>query len=252
MGQPEQGPVSDAPEPASEWTSLERAKLAVSAVTPISVLILGALITIGAAQRAEQREDDIRAAANVREDGLRARAAREAALSSAANAEREDSIRRQNQEREDRLKARAEAREDALRRESVAREAAIREQAVQIARYDRLVGKRMELWDRLAPKLMHVKMTLYGLASSCAEGVPCDRAAALAELNGVDGEMQIYHPYFTQSFVDKLGDFTRAARSDLEAGGVTMQDYFSRTKQYYELLRSVRDEFSLQIGRPDR
>lgn len=251
---------------APVWNSLEAAKIAVGALTPISLFLLGFIVTttstkeerdyqsrvrIETANRERQaridaiaREDKLRDENIKRDDKLREEnIKREAEARAAANREarlaREEAFRREEQ-----LGRAADARAAAAKRLAEARETQLREAAQEQARKAKIYEKRLELWNSASPILASMKKEMEALVSR-SDDVPInDRLRVLKGLKeSFATQLQPYTSYFSDDFDTSLHELIDVA--ELQMGAAANPAIMNRDRGF----RKAHDQFVSSVRR---
>lgn len=262
LGEGEGARVDGAP----VWNSLEAAKIAVGALTPISLFLLGFIVTttstkeerdyqsrvrIETANRERQaridaiaREDKLRDENIKRDDKLREESIkREAEARAAANREarlaREEAFRREEQ-----LGRAADARAAAAKKLAEDRETQLREEAQEQARKAKIYEKRLELWNSASPVLANMKKEMEALISGSGD-VPLNER--LKHLRGLReafaAQLQPYTSYFSDDFDTSLDELIEATDLQLEVAGNPA--FSSRDRGF----REAHDQFVSSVRR---
>ena len=149
-----------APAKESPWTSLEVAKILVSAATPLAVFALGWVVTQSDRAERSAREQQSELRAGLRDKAVREEARRDSAFVRAEARKDGEQARRETFQRQAELEEQAFARDVVLKRETDLREGLRRREAADEARRNRILDRRLEVWARAGPELARLEQLI--------------------------------------------------------------------------------------------
>ena len=245
----------DAPsvEPKPLWNSLEIAKIAVGALTPILLFSFGVVVTLS--NTADQRvyEKQLRDDATAREEAAR-RIARADAKSASELADRRALAARQEAFRQQTVLAEnAAASEAALQVQADERDARLRAESQRESRRNRILDRRMSVWNKAGPALNAAIDRLLEVRSSNESAAKKVREvkAIEADMSTILVEISAYDSYFSEEFVDsartlrikvyELGKIFPSYVPEDEDSATSLQDYLKnlfKSDVYDPVLRS--------------
>ncbi|TGX53961.1 hypothetical protein E5A73_07455 [Sphingomonas gei] len=246
---PADGPT--VPVPAKPvWNSLEVAKILVSLVTPLAVLLVGYGLSSQASQVAAARERQERAREWRSQKQARDDAANREETLRLAGIQREDGLREAAEDRDDALRGDAVAREEAHIRDAEARDVAARRETLELARLSRILEKRIEIWDKVGPEIYGMLHRMAALQrkeeGSDAAGDAAERAAILDRLNKVDGTIDAYRSYFSGTFFRLYRGLQQDIRTALHTDQIKRGNSKCAYVGYDRLVELARRELALR------